>query len=142
MEPHSAERKKMVIPSTNDGVRSACRRLIGEVKDGNFTEEEVFAIHLALEEAVVNAAEHGNGMDPDKEVTIEWSIGREKFEIDICDCGRGFKPDEVPDPRCDENLEKPSGRGVLLMRAYMDVVEFNNWGNCVHMEKHRKGKEE
>ena len=57
--------------------------------------------------------------------------------IEVVDQGPGFDPDMVPDPTCDENLEKPCGRGILLMRSYMSQVEFNSQGNCVTMEKLR-----
>ena len=107
--------------------------MIAEVAAANFSPDDVFAIHLALEEALLNAARHGNGLDPAKTVGIEYALGPEKFEVFITDQGRGFDPNSLPDPRTEENLRKFTGRGVLLMRAYMDLVEFNAAGNQVHM---------
>jgi len=75
----------------------------------------------------------------DKSVSVEYLITPDKFDIRICDEGPGFAPEAVPDPRRRENLYKSSGRGLLLMRSYMDVVEHNNPGNCVHMIKYKSG---
>lgn len=90
-----------------------------------------------MEEALLNAVKHGNKRDPAKNVNIECVINAEKFDVCIKDQGSGFAPDGLPDPRSDENLYKPCGRGVLLMRAYMDVVEYRDNGSCVHMVKYR-----
>jgi anti-sigma regulatory factor (Ser/Thr protein kinase) len=62
------------------------------------------------------------------------------FEISITDEGCGFTPDAVPDPREDENIHNVNGRGIVLMRACMDRVEYNEKGNCVRMVKRRAGE--
>ena len=99
---------------------------------------DVFGVRLALEEALVNAIKHGNGMDPNKKVHIECRVSRERVWIRIRDEGEGFDLNALPDPTLEENLEKPSGRGVLLMREFMTNVEYNDRGNCVTLEKHRE----
>jgi len=76
-------------------------------------------------------------MSSDKEVKIDYSVGLDKFEVSMTDEGEGFDPAAVPDPRYGENLYKPAGRGLLLMRSYMDVVEFNEGGNSVYMARYR-----
>lgn len=134
--------KTLVISSTKVAAAKVCRELLSEVEANDYAKDDIFAIHLALDEAVVNAVKHGNSLDPEKKVTLKWRVTDEKFEISVTDTGDGFKPGELPDPRCGENLEKPSGRGVLLMRSYMDVVEFNDRGNCVHMVKYNSSKSE
>lgn len=134
--------RSLVISSTKAAAAEACKELLADVEANDYAREDVFAIHLALDEAVVNAVLHGNRLDPDKQVRLEWQVTAEKFEISVADSGQGFKPCQVPDPRSAENLEKPSGRGVLLMRSYMDVVEFNDSGNCVHMVKYKSKKSE
>jgi serine/threonine-protein kinase RsbW len=93
---------------------------------------------LALEESLFNAARHGNKLDPEKTVTVDFLINSEKIDLTVTDQGDGFDPEELPDPRKHENLYKYGGRGVLLMRSYMDVVEFNEKGNQVHMVKYRR----
>ena len=64
-------------------------------------------------------------------------ISAEKVRIIIEDEGTGFRPQDVPDPTEDENLEKPCGRGIMLMRAFLSVVEYNERGNRVVLEKNR-----
>jgi serine/threonine-protein kinase RsbW len=118
------------------------RRVQEEVEQAlqtsGYTEHEVFAIKLALEEALVNAIKHGNQMDPDKQVFIVYKVTSERFEIRITDQGTGFNPEDVPDPTAIENLERPCGRGLLLMRGFMTEVEYHGRGNSVSMAKVRE----
>jgi serine/threonine-protein kinase RsbW len=103
-----------------------------------YTEHDIFAIKLALEEALVNAIKHGNQMDPDKQVFIVYKITPERFDIRITDQGIGFNPEDVPDPTAIENIERPCGRGLLLMRGFMTEVEYHGKGNVVSMSKVRE----
>src|SRR5215213_9157928 len=103
-----------------------------------YTEHEIFAIKLALEEALVNAIKHGNQMDADKRVFVVYSVTPDRFEIRITDEGSGFNPEDVPDPTLDENVERPCGRGLLLMRGFMTHVEYHGRGNSVSMSKVRE----
>ena len=125
------------LPSTVKAVQKACHDLLEQASSHGFEEDAVFGIHLALEEALVNAFKHGNKSDPEKKVFVECLITPEKFDVSITDQGDGFAPQELPDPRCNGNLYKCSGRGVLLINAYMDEVEYNERGNSVHMVKYR-----
>jgi len=131
---------KKITVTDNDvyAISKICGRLLDEVRKKDFGSEEIFAIHLALEEAIFNALKHGNKFDPKKKVDIDYLITDEKCDISVADEGSGFSPESLPDPRAEENLFKPCGRGVLLMRSYMDVVEFNDPGNRVHMIKYKK----
>ena len=106
---------------------------------GHFGEHEIFAIKLALEEALVNAIKHGNQLDRSKSVQIAYRILPDRFEINITDQGSGFDPCDVPDPTAVENLERPCGRGLLLMRHYMTEVNFVPPGNKLTMCKIRHG---
>jgi serine/threonine-protein kinase RsbW len=91
-----------------------------------------------VEEALVNAIKHGNGLNPSKKVRIAYHVRAEHFEIVVADEGPGFDPDEVPDPTAPENLERCCGRGLMLMRHYMSEVAFNRRGNSVRLRKLRK----
>ena len=106
-----------------------------QLKSCRFEDSEIFSIKLALEEALVNAIKHGNQMDRDKKVRVEYRVNPERFEIQICDEGHGFDPEDVPDPLAVENLERPCGRGLLLMRHYMTEVVFHHPGNQLSMSK-------
>jgi serine/threonine-protein kinase RsbW len=106
------------------------------------SDPEIFSVRLALEEALVNAIKHGNQMDRSKTVRIAYRLLPDHLEIHITDEGTGFDPCEVPDPTAVENLERPCGRGLMLMKHYMSEVVFNARGNSVLMRKHfgRNGK--
>ncbi|MCY2924884.1 MAG: ATP-binding protein [Planctomycetota bacterium] len=115
--------------------RTVQEDLLERARELGYSAETAFAIRLAFEEAVNNAIRHGNAMDAAKAVRIEYEVTPARVAIAIADEGRGFDPGALPDPTCDENLEKPGGRGVMLMRAYMDKVTFNRRGNRVCMVK-------
>ncbi|MHC4309639.1 MAG: ATP-binding protein [Planctomycetota bacterium] len=112
--------------------------MLTELKAKSFSEEDIFAVHLALEEAFINAVRHGNKMDPAKGIKIDYSVALDKVEVAVTDEGSGFDPKAVPDPRYGENLYKPEGRGLFLMRSYMDEIGFNENGNSVSMVKYKE----
>ena len=105
------------------------------LKARHYTEQEIFSIRLALEEALVNAIKHGNRMDKSKKIQISYLVGASHFEVLIADEGAGFDPACVPDPTADENIERPCGRGLMLMKHYMSEVAFSPRGNTVRMCK-------
>jgi serine/threonine-protein kinase RsbW len=111
--------------------------ILDHLKAHSFSERELFGIKLALEEALVNAIKHGNRMDRNKKVWISYHVHGDEFVIRIRDEGKGFDPEDVPDPTDEENLERPCGRGLLLMRFYMNEVNFLEGGNVVLMRKRR-----
>ena len=129
--------KSWDLPSTRTAVEPVCQELLEAVRIRGFDAQELFGVHLAMEEAFMNAIQHGNMGDAEKRIFVESLITPEKIDISITDEGTGFDPDGLPDPRKGNNLYKCSGRGVLLIRAYMDVVEYNDRGNCVHLVKYR-----
>ena len=82
-------------------------------------------IELAVAEAAANSILHGNKNDPSKNVTIKIDINSKKLTLSFKDEGKGFNPDEVPDPTMPENLLKGSGRGVHIMKSLVDEVTYN-----------------
>ena len=129
---------KAVVESTSSAITSVREEILAKLKAKSFSEEDIFAVHLALEEAFINAVRHGNKMDPAKGIKIDYSVALDKIEVAVTDEGDGFDPEAVPDPRYGENLYKPEGRGLFLMRSYMDVIEFNERGNSVCMVKYKE----
>lgn len=127
---------KRVIPTDLEAARRLGEELLAKVQARGHSESVLFAVRLALEEALINAIKHGNKFDPHKSITVAAAVDPDRITITVADAGEGFDPDSVPDPTADENLEKPNGRGIMLMRAYMDEVEFNERGNQVRMVKH------
>jgi serine/threonine-protein kinase RsbW len=105
----------------------------------HFSDHEIFAIRLALEEALVNAIKHGNQLDRAKSVRVNYHVSPDRFDVQITDEGPGFDPVDVPDPTAPENIERPCGRGLLLMRHYMTEVAYHDRGRTVRMAKVRNG---
>jgi serine/threonine-protein kinase RsbW len=93
--------------------------------------KDVFGARLALEEAVCNAIKHGHHHDPAKVVTVRYCIRTDYFLLEVEDQGLGFDPSHVRDATSAENLDRPCGRGLLLMRHYAAWVRHNREGNCV-----------
>jgi len=130
--------KSVLIPSDPDSARKVQKDILGAITEQNYKDSVVFAIRLALEESLINAIKHGNCCDPGKKVKIDYNIAPDRIELTITDEGEGFYPECLPNPTSEENLEKPCGRGVMLIKAYMDHVEYNDRGNQIRMVKENK----
>jgi serine/threonine-protein kinase RsbW len=134
-----------VPPWLGEAVQSAAdmegviRAITAAMAEAGFPEREAFAVHLALEEAIVNAHQHGHRGEWSPPIAVRYRVGADGLVAQVEDRGAGFDPGQVPDPLAPENLERPSGRGLLLMRAYMTGVCHNERGNCVCLCKHRPG---
>ena len=111
--------------------------ICAELAQRGYGREAVFAVRLSIEEAIMNAHRHGNAGDAEKKVCFECEIDDESILMEVADEGGGFELNRVPDPTKDENLEVPSGRGILLMREYMTEVEYVHPGNRVRMAYRR-----
>ena len=126
---------RATIPSDFNAGRDVQERILADVQNQGFTSDNTFAIRIALEEAMVNAIKHGNGLDPAKKVHVESRVTPKRIEITIEDEGPGFERSSIPDPTDDDNLERPSGRGILLIESYMDDVRWSRGGRRLTMVK-------
>jgi serine/threonine-protein kinase RsbW len=99
--------------------------------DLGYPDKDLFGARLSLEEAICNAIKHGHRHDPTKIVEVRYCIRSDHFLMEVEDEGPGFDPSHVPDATASKNLERPSGRGLLLMRHYAAWVRHNRAGNCV-----------
>ena len=131
----STEEFDVTIPSDTAKGREVQEQIVGGMESRGYAPRDVFGVRLALEEALVNAIKHGNKMDPDKVVNVKWEIDEVHVRVVIEDQGEGFTVEEVPDPTDEDNLDKPGGRGIMLMRSFMSVVEYNESGNRLTLEK-------
>ncbi len=113
------------------------KAILQELQHCRFCAEAQFAIKLALEEALTNAVKHGNRSDPSKKVIVRYAVTPEKAVIIVRDEGGGFIPEDIPDPTTPDRLPLPAGRGIMLMRAYMDEVEYRDQGREVCFVKRR-----
>ena len=109
------------------------QKVMAEVDRLGYCAAARFAINLSLEEAIINAIKHGNRFDLTKKIFVEVEINALRTRITIEDQGTGFDRTSVPDPRSEENLERCSGRGILLIEAYMNQVKWANHGRRVTM---------
>jgi serine/threonine-protein kinase RsbW len=124
------------MPSDIKAISPLIDRLVRLIEESHCVVGEEFSVELALREALNNAVVHGNRLDPAKlvQVRCRCEIG-EGVSIVIKDQGDGFDPDAVPDPLAAENLEAEHGRGMLLMKFWMDEVFFECGGTEIHMRK-------
>lgn len=127
--PKTSQSHSISVESIASAGSKVYTRILDELKTRDYSQDDIFAVHLALEEGFVNAIKHGNKMNRHKKVTVDYVVNAEKIEIFITDQGAGFSPESVPDPRVGENIYKTGGRGLFLIRSYMDKVDFNERGN-------------
>ncbi|HEY1256992.1 MAG TPA: ATP-binding protein [Terracidiphilus sp.] len=118
------QRLHLTLQSTNgsvDEIEAAAEKLAAE---SGLDEDERFHVSIAAREAAVNAVLHGNEYDPDKRVAAGFENTGAALVITIADQGKGLDPETIPDPLAPENLLRGSGRGIFLMRSFMDEVHF------------------
>ncbi|HOW43415.1 MAG TPA: ATP-binding protein [Candidatus Omnitrophota bacterium] len=113
--------------------------MIHKIRALGCQEEDAFNIRLALEEALTNAIRHGNASDPRRQVSVHIEADSRQVAMDVHDQGKGFDFLHLPDPTRREYVNRPSGRGVFLMRKLMDEVEFYDQGSGVRMVKRLGG---
>jgi serine/threonine-protein kinase RsbW len=133
-----ADLVELVVPNDLRSARKPEQRIMNELARCRYSPDVIFAIKLALEEAITNAVKHGNNNDRSKQLVVRYSVDPRRTVIMVRDEGIGFTPTRVPDPTRDENLERPCGRGIMLMQAYMTRVSFNRAGNEVWLLKENR----
>lgn len=130
---NGSSRFDFTIPSDYRASQEVQDKIMNDVHRRGFNSQTVFAIKLALEEAMMNAIKHGNRLDRNKKVHVQAKVNAKLAEIIVEDEGPGFSRRAVPDPTLPENLEKCSGRGIHLIEAYMHEVEWTHGGRRVKM---------
>lgn len=136
----AASQLNVRIPSDTSEGLAVQERIISLMEKHEYSMRDVFAMRLSLEEAITNAIKHGNGGDPTKSVTVVADVGDDKLRVVVQDEGEGFEPEDVPDPTSLEFIERPSGRGLMLMRAYLTFVEYSDRGTKLTMERERNSE--
>lgn len=125
------------IQSDLDAGHASIEELMNALESAGWQGRDVFHIQMAIEEAVVNAIEHGNKRDATKQVHIVFVVDAQSAEMTITDQGDGFDHQNVADPTEEERLDQPRGRGVLLIRELMTQAQYNQKGNSLWMRKDR-----
>ncbi|MDX2132787.1 MAG: ATP-binding protein [Planctomycetota bacterium] len=127
-------RAALDVPHDPGAIGKAEERVLDALAAFSFPKASVFAVRLCLHEAISNAFRHGHrNLPPHTPISLRYDVSAERVEILVEDQGPGFDPGAVPDPTADENLERGSGRGLLLIRAYMASAEYNAKGNALRM---------
>ena len=123
---------ELTIPSRLEEMTAVHSLVEDAVREYNLTDELAHWIELSISESMINAIQHGNKADPSKTATLRISSTGDHIEIIVEDQGCGFKLDKVADPTDTANLLKPSGRGILIIRSFMDEVDLseNESGGC------------
>jgi len=137
VQEHTVEK---VLESTLESVDSAEQTVLGEAEALGFDEDDLHRVGIALRECMVNAVVHGNRYNARKKVYLTVIRTPESLTVVIGDEGDGFDPTAVPDPLAGENLLRGSGRGVMLMQAFMDEFQISKrspQGTEVKMVKYK-----
>jgi len=125
---------KIEIPSKIEKL-TEIERLIDSISETVNISSDIYAnILVGVTEAVKNAIIHGNDLDTQKNVTIEYAISQKFITFKISDLGDGFDYYSIPDPTLPENIEKETGRGLFLMNCLSDEVVYNDTGNEVSLK--------
>jgi serine/threonine-protein kinase RsbW len=123
---HVPETVERFLDSTLDSVDQAEELASGAAGRAGFDEDDLMRIGMAVREAMVNAVAHGNRYNANKKVRFSLSHSPKRFTIVIADEGEGFDFDSLPDPLAPENLMRTSGRGIFLIRSFMDDVQLRH----------------
>ena len=118
----------LTLQSTYEEVERVDHLLTALQEELGFNDEFYARLMLAVSEAATNGILHGNKLEESKTVTIKAYKDQDKLIFESKDQGEGFDPEEIPDPLAEENLLKPSGRGVFLMKEYADEVDYSENG--------------
>jgi len=113
------------LDSTLQSVDDAEAMVMSAAKDFGFEEDEQHEIGMAVRECMVNAVVHGNRYSKNKKVHLDIDSSRDSLVIVIGDEGAGFDLNSLPDPLAAENILRQSGRGLLLIRAFMDDFDLH-----------------
>ena len=135
-ESHTIDRD---LDSTLESVDLAENLVLETGRRIGLDEDELHQVGMAVRESMVNAVVHGNRYNAHKKVHLRVSNGPDRLAVTIIDEGEGFDPENLPDPLAEENLLRQSGRGLLLIRAFVDEFDIRRaspTGTEVRLVKH------
>ena len=121
--PSKPQRIEVILETLIESIALAEDMAVRVAAAVGFGEDEQYKIGLAVHEGVMNAFQYGNEERRERKIHVTFELLEEKLVIHVVDQGAGFRLEDVPDPREDENVLGDSGRGVLLMKAFMDEVD-------------------
>lgn len=134
LTPPAPDSATLSVTNEPESIRTAEAQVVQAIERHHYPKASLFAIRLSLHEAMSNAFRHGHSkLPPHTPVRLTYHVKDQEVHLAIEDQGPGFKPENVPDPTLDENLERGSGRGLLLIRSYMAHAQYNDKGNRLEM---------
>jgi serine/threonine-protein kinase RsbW len=138
VDSRAKNRVSYTLDSTLESVNMAEKKAFEIAGKWGFGEDAQNHIAMAVREAAVNAVLHGNAYDPTKKFFIAYEMNPDRLVITVTDQGKGLDPSSIPDPLAPENLLKASGRGIFLIRSFMDEVTIKNLepGTEITLVKH------
>ena len=131
-EPQKSTAKHR-LPGNRETMDFVQRTILETMETFGYGERDLFAVRVAVEEAIANAVLHGHQGDQARMIDISWTVSKEEVSIAVCDEGRGYDTTAVPDPTADENLTLPSGRGLAMINAFMSDVSVTEDGRRIEM---------
>ncbi len=116
---------KKIVPSDPDFIPAIDEFVLSKINCLNLDEDTLSDLSLSVSEAIANAMVHGNKLDPNKNVIVSINISDDELKVSIKDEGEGFDPESVPDPTKPENIMRDSGRGIHIMRSFIDEIVYD-----------------
>ena len=133
--PHS-----YVVEGILDKAYEVEKEIISDLERKGYDDNAIFSIRLAMDEALINGLKHGNKNNPNQCLKINYAADDNAVKISVEDEGEGFNYQNLADPTEKDYLRRPHGRGIFLIRKFMNKVEFNKKGNCITFTFQRKKK--
>ena len=133
---HTTEKHR--LPGNRESMDFVQQSILDIMETLEYSERDLFAVRIAVEEAIANAVLHGHQGDQSRLFEISWTISSEVVRITVCDEGRGYDAQSVPDPTADENLTLPSGRGLAMINAFMTEVKVSDNGRSIEMRREKE----
>ena len=129
---------ELTVPSTLEALEAVQRLVTDATREYGLSEDFAYWMELTICESMINAIRHGNQCDPSKKAHLKISLVGPQIEVIVEDQGHGFNLSDLADPTETKNLLKPSGRGILIIRSFMDEVDISRsegGGNRLRMVK-------
>src|SRR3954471_12964941 len=129
---------ELTVPSTLEALDAVQRLVTEAARECSLSEDFAYWMELTICESMINAIRHGNQCDPTKKAHLKISLVGPRIEVIVEDQGHGFNLSDLADPTETKNLLKPSGRGILIIRSFMDEVDISpaeGGGNRLRMIK-------
>lgn len=142
MAPNKPRSLELTIASRIEEMRAVHAMIERAIREFELDDETAYWVELSISESMINAIRHGNKSDPSKSATLKISLNGASIEIVVEDQGKGFDLQAVADPTAGSNLLKPCGRGILIIRSFMDEVVLSareGGGSRLRMVKHLSG---